>query len=140
MSPPEPNPSATDFSDADLEAYLDEALDVEWMSRIESAVRSDPALLRRLAELNQRRDTGWHTIGDIWRRHRVSCPSRDQLGSYLLDVLEPQIADYVFFHISEIGCRYCQASLQDLQQQSRESGSHISARRQRYFQSSAGLL
>jgi hypothetical protein len=139
MSAPEPvrNPW---ISDADLEAYLEEALDVEWMSRIEGEVRKDQGLLQRLAEINQRRDTGWHTLGDIWRRHRVSCPTREQLGSYLLDALDPNVRDYVFFHLTDVGCRYCQASLKDLQQKSKESSQVVEARRRRYFQSSAGYL
>lgn len=128
------------FSDSDLEAYLDEALDAGLTGRIESAVRGNPALLRRLAELNQRRDQGWHSLGDIWRRHRVSCPSRDDLGSYLLDALEPELTDFIFFHLTEVGCRYCRASLNDLEQATREGQAPAAVRRQKYFQSSAGYL
>lgn len=137
----EPNKKSSPiFSDEDLEAYLDESLDAEWMTRIEAESRKDPRLLHRLAEINHRRDTGWHTLGDIWRRHRLSCPAREQLGGYLLDALDPGIASYVLFHLTDVGCRYCQASLKDLQAQSKESSQLVAARRRRYFQSSAGFL
>ena len=131
---------ADDYSDNDLEAYLDEALEADLMSRIETSVRNDPSLLPRLASLNRRREGGWHSLGDIWRRHRVSCPSRDDLGGYLLDVLEPELADFIYFHLTEVGCRYCRASLNDLEQLARDGTASAATRRRRYFQSSAGLL
>ena len=58
---------------ADLEAYLDEALPPEEMARIEQALRDRPELRERLAAINARRDTGVHSLGAIWRRHRLSC-------------------------------------------------------------------
>ena len=73
---------------ADLEAYLDEALPAEAMSEIEQALRSSQQLQQQLAEILRRRDLGVHSLGEIWRRHRVSGPSRDELGSYLLESLD----------------------------------------------------
>jgi len=57
---------------------------------------------------------GEHTAGAIWRRERVSCPTREQLGGYLLEAGDPELLDYVRFHLEEIGCPYCQANLDDL--------------------------
>ncbi len=128
------------FSDAELEAYLDEMLPVGAMSQLEAVLREDPDTLHRLAELAARRDAGVHTLGSIWRRHRVSCPNRETLGSYLLGVLPDEEAEYLEFHLQTIGCRYCQANLADLQQRQQESNDSRTARRQRYFQSSAGYL
>jgi anti-sigma factor RsiW len=68
-------------SEAELEAYLDEALPAEAMAEIERALRKDAKLTQRLAAINGRRDAGVHTVGEIWRRLRLSCPTRDQLGS-----------------------------------------------------------
>ena len=76
------------FSDAELAAYLDEALAPEAMAEFERAARDDAALLARLAEVSARRDAGVHSLGEIWRRHRLSCPTREQWGSYLLGTLE----------------------------------------------------
>jgi len=130
-----------DFTNAELEAYLDEALPVERMTAIEEALRQDAALQQRLAATNGRRDAGVHSVGEIWRRHRLSCPSREQLGSFLLGVLPADAADYVKFHVESIECRYCAASLEDLRaQQSAADVGQTQQRRQRYFQSSVGHL
>jgi hypothetical protein len=130
-----------DFTTAELEAYLDEALPVEQMAAIEEALRHNESLQERLRATNGRRDAGVHSLGEIWRRHRLSCPSREQLGSHLLKVLPVEVADYVKFHLETIQCRYCLASLEDLRaQQSTAESEQSHHRRQRYFQSSAGYL
>ena len=129
------------FTTAQLEGFLDESLPDEQMTAIEAALRDEPALAERLANLVGQRDAGVHTLGAIWRRHRLTCPSREQLGSYLLEVLAPEQAAYVRFHLENVGCRYCHASLDDLRQQHESADLEDSrTRRQRYFQSSAGYL
>ncbi len=128
------------ITDADLDAYLDEALPIERMTTIEATLRAQPELARRLSTIAGRRDAGIHSLGAIWRRHRITCPSREQLGSYLLEALDESLADYVAFHLSTVGCRYCQAGLADLQAQQAEMSGVVETRRSRYFQSSAGLL
>jgi hypothetical protein len=129
------------FTNAELEAFLDEALPTERMTAIEEALRNDETLLRRLTETNGRRDAGVHSLGEIWRRHRLSCPTREHLGSYLLGVLSPGANDYVKFHLDAIACRYCAASLEDLRaQQSAADAGTTRERRRRYFQSSVGHL
>ena len=72
------------ISDQALLAYLDESLASEKMAEIEGLLRNTTELRDRLAELISRRDSGVHTLGDIWRRNRLSCPSREELGSFLL--------------------------------------------------------
>ena len=81
---------AADFTNTELEAFLDEALPVERMAAIEDALRKSESLQQQLAAINGRRDAGVHSLGEIWRRHRLSCPSREQLGSYLLGVQLPR--------------------------------------------------
>jgi hypothetical protein len=125
---------------SELEAYLDEALPAEQMATIEAALRQKPQLLQQLSKINARRDMGVHSLGEIWRRARLSCPSRQQLGSYLLGVLDDDHADYVTFHIETVGCRYCAANLTDLQTQQAEKNDSVQRRRRKYFQSSAGYL
>ena len=90
--------------------------------------------------INGRRDAGIHTIGEIWRRHRVSCPTREQLGSYLLEALDAEQMEYYRFHIDEVGCRFCNANLHDLRMQQEENSEVAATRRTKYFQSSAGYL
>lgn len=133
------------YTDAELEAYLDESLATELTTEIEACLRAgDRAaeqLTQRMATLAGRRDAGLHSLGAVWRQHRLSCPARQQLGSYLLGVLEPDHADYVRFHVEVIGCRPCEASLTDLRrQQAATEKSETDSRRQKYFQSSAGYL
>jgi anti-sigma factor RsiW len=125
---------------ADLEAYLDEALPAEEMAGIERALRDDPALLRQLAAIHARRDSGVYSVGEVWRRHRLSCPSRQALGSYLLGVLPEDTARYIAFHLGAVGCRLCQANVTDLENQQAEGREVAETRRRRYFQSSAGYL
>jgi hypothetical protein len=131
---------SANFSTSDLEAFLDESLPPERMAAIEDALRNDPSLQKQLTAINGRRDAGVHSLGDIWRRHRLSCPSREQLGSYLLGVLSPEESDYITFHIDTIECRYCAASVTDLKSLQSSAESDVSRRRQKYFQSSVGHL
>jgi hypothetical protein len=131
---------AATFSNSELEAFLDEALPTERMAAIEEALRGSEELQKRLAAVNGRRDAGVHSLGGIWRRHRLSCPSRQQLGSYLLGVLPRGEAEYIEFHIDTIQCRYCMASAGDLKSQQSAAETEVAHRRQKYFQSSVGHL
>jgi hypothetical protein len=128
------------ITQSDLQAYLDEALPSEQMAAIEAELRKNPDLLKQLAAINARRDAGLHSVGEIWRRHRLSCPSREELGSYLLGVLGKEQADYIEFHVKTIGCRLCQANVQDLERQQKETAETVKTRRSKYFQSTAGHL
>ena len=128
----------SDFSDAELAAFLEEALSPERCSQLEQQLRDDEALRTRLIEVRGRDSAGLHSIAGIWRRSRLSCPSREELGQFVLGTLDQDNAEYIQFHLDEIGCRYCQANLTDLQAASEtEQGNN---RRQRYFQTSAGYL
>ena len=128
------------FTLQELEGYLEETLPAETMAAIEAALRTDPTLLEQLTSINGRRDAGVHTVGEIWRRHRVSCPSRQELGSFLLGALSEEQEQYVKFHLETIGCRLCQANVHDLRLQEQGHTSAATARRTKYFQSSAGML
>ena len=126
----------------ELEAFLDESLPPGRMAAIEDALRGgDSALVEQITEINGRRDAGLHSLGEIWRRRRLTCPTREQLGSYLLGVLEDAHAEYLKFHLDTLQCRACLASLEDLQgQQSADDAEQIETRRRKYFQSSVGRL
>ena len=128
-------------SNAELESYLDESLPTERMVAIEKALRDDEELAEQLAKVIGRRDAGLHSLGAIWQRHRLSCPSREELGSHLLGISDAGAADYIRFHLETIGCRYCLANVADLQsQQDAAEATRADSRRKRYFQSSAGYL
>jgi len=131
--------SDSEFTDNELLSYLDELLPGEQMTAAESALRGSETLRNRLAALARQRDSGVHSVGEIWRRMRLSCPTRSQLGSYLLDALDSDFRKYIDFHIQTVGCRICAANLNDLEQ-SMKSKPEAERRRQKYFQSSAGYL
>jgi anti-sigma factor RsiW len=128
------------FTDTELEAYLDEALPGDDMARVEAAARTDHQLAQRLAAIHAQRDGGCHSLGGIWRRHRLTCPTRSELGSYLLGVLAKEHAAYIAFHMEEAGCRLCQANHDDLKRQQAEQSDTGQRRRRKYFESSAGYL
>ena len=130
-------------TDAQLSAFLEEALPPEQLAEIERRLRDDMVLRQRLAVVIGREDAGLHSVGVIWRRRHLSCPDRNELSQYLLGVLDDEPADYVRFHIEEVGCRYCAANLEDLRQAqatASQGGSEQAARRKRYFETSAGHL
>ena len=127
------------FTDAELAAFLDEALPAARCSELEHELRTDNELRKQLIEVRGRETAGLHTIGAIWRRNRLSCPSRNELGQYLLGTLEAESVNYIRFHIDEIGCRYCHANLADLESASKPDD-QPKKRRQKYFQTSAGYL
>lgn len=125
---------------AQLHAYLDDALGDRETALVEQALRDSKPLRDSLRLIIEERDRGDHSIGAIWRRHRLSCPSREQLGSYLLQALDGELQDYVDFHLHTIGCPFCQANLTDLQALQQEPAPQVSERRRRFFDSSAGFL
>lgn len=127
------------FSEQQLQAYLDEQLPSQDMSAVEQALRSDPQLRQRLVAIVGGREAGVHGLGEIWRRNQLSCPTREQLGGYLLGASEHELKDYIEFHVHQVGCRLCSANLEDLQAQQQQSPT-TAGRRRRYFQTSAGLL
>jgi hypothetical protein len=131
---------AEKFTEQDLEAYLEEGLDPEKAGEVEAALRDDPSLVEELARILARRESGVHTLGEIWRRHQVGVPTRQQLGSYLLDILPEEDADYIRFRVEILKCPFTLAKLADLRRRQEEAEAQIDARRRRYFQSSAGLL
>ena len=129
----------SEFTDAELTAFLDEALAPGRCAELEHQLRTDVGLRNRLIEVRGRETAGLHTLGAIWRRNRLSCPSRSDLGEFLLGTLDQAQADYIRFHIDQVGCRYCDASANDLKELSKRN-ELPAKRRQRYFQTSAGYL
>jgi hypothetical protein len=53
--------------------------------------------------------------------------------------LEPEVNDYVQFHLDVVGCPFCLANLEDLKAQERAAPA-AAPRQRRFFDSSAGLL
>ncbi len=73
----------------------------------------------------------------VWENLRPTCPKRSTLGRLLLGTIESPWKDYVDFHVHHLGCRFCQANLEDLK---RESAAAPTQLRERIFQSTVGFL
>ena len=130
----------SDFTEAELEAYLDETLDSERASQIENQLAPGSELLMRLSHINGRRDAGIHTLGEIWRRNQLGVPDREILGSYLLGVLDDEKTAYVDFRIEILKCPFTIANLNDLKSQQESNDDSVQIRRSRYLKSSAGFF
>ena len=130
----------TEVTREQLHAYLDDALTESEMARVEQALRESDGLRRSLRQAMQERDRGEHSLGAIWRRERLTCPTRDELTSYLFQVLDEARQDYIDFHLQSVGCPFCTANLADLHARQKESEPQARERRKRFFTSSAGYL
>lgn len=131
------------IDDSMLQNYLVDQLPPEDMARVEKALRDSAQLRARLEEVRDDRDDfQLHTLGAIWRRSRLTCPSRQQLGSYLLDALDPDLAAYFQFHLEVVECPFCQANLADLEAQAQASTAAQASktRQHRILRSSQHLL
>ncbi|MCB0047340.1 MAG: hypothetical protein KDD92_18085 [Caldilineaceae bacterium] len=129
-------------TDAELLAFVEEMLPAQRATAVEQQLRESSELRERAAELIRVRDQGGRTVGEIWRRHRLSCPSRSELSSLVLGVLDSELADYIGFHIEQVGCRVCEANLEDLQEAhaALQQSAPPASRQERIFESSAGIL
>lgn len=128
------------FTREQLIAYLEDGLGEAESARVEQALRESAELRQFLRQIMQDCERGEHSLGGIWRRERLTCLTRDQLGSFLMEVLDDGLRDYVTFHLETIGCPTCLANLSDIKNQQTEASGKTRERRKRYFASSAGNL
>jgi hypothetical protein len=138
-----PTGPAAPIDDVMLREYLLDALAPEVSARVEKALRDSAELRARLEDVRQNRADGQlHTLGAIWHRTRLTCPSRQQLGSYLLEALDPELASYLTFHIEVVECPFCKANLDDLKMQTQTATAATASRtrQRRFLQSSQHLL
>jgi hypothetical protein len=136
------HPVPPSIDDQMLRHYLADSLRPEDLARVEKALRDSAQLRARLEDVrSNREDFHIHTLGSIWHRTRLTCPSRQQLGSYLLDALDPELAAYIKFHIDVVECPYCQANFADLERrQSGPPSETTTGRRDRIFKVVQDLL
>jgi hypothetical protein len=76
-------------------------------------------------------------LTETWEDLRPSCPKRSTVGGYVLGTLDEPWRHYIDFHINRLGCSFCRASLEDLQQQSRQN---LGSLRRRILQSTVGFF
>ncbi|MGL6075412.1 MAG: hypothetical protein ACRC8S_14750 [Fimbriiglobus sp.] len=123
-----------------IEQYLHDALPVTEATKIEKAIRDEPALLALVNQVRRESDVGEHSVGAIWRRARLSCPSREHLGMFLEEILDDDHREYIQGHLQLVACHMCRAMLDDLQCLAAEPKAKQVARKKRIVDSSAGIL
>lgn len=119
--------------------FLNDTLPDAEMAAVEKALRTDAAAWKLFEEVQKESDRGEHTVGAIWRREKLSCPTRDQLGGYLIQAIDPDHGDYIAFHLNVIGCSVCSANVDDLRQKQADAAT-TTTRRKRIVQSGTGAL
>ena len=127
-----------DFTDEELVAYADERLSAKRCVEVEQSLRVDTSLSKRLGELLSQRDDGDFSVGEIWRKGGLSCPSRSVWAAFVDGRLGDGLTRYLQFHVDTIGCRVCEANLADLKR--RDPSTDVDRRTRKIFQSSAGRL
>ncbi|MFO0937437.1 MAG: hypothetical protein U0798_13080 [Gemmataceae bacterium] len=100
-----------------IREFLKETLSPERMAMVEREARSNPQVMELIASEREAMERGDHSLGAIWQEHQLSCPTREQLGGYVIEVGEPDFLEYVGFHLNVIECGICQANLEDLKAQ-----------------------
>ena len=105
------------IDEAMLRDFLADRLPQAEMARVERALRESAqlnALCQKIRLEREGIDPLAHSLGAIWIRHRLTCPTRSQWSSYLLGLLEDDLADYMTFHLNVVGCEVCRANYDDL--------------------------
>src|SRR6186997_946447 len=105
------------FTRETMRAFIQEALPEAEMAAVEKIARDNPVVQALHRELLDLMDAGEHSVGGVWRRNRLTCPNREQLGSYHLGSGDADWWQYIEFHIKTVGCELCLANLEDLRQQ-----------------------
>jgi RNA polymerase sigma factor (sigma-70 family) len=91
--------------------------------------------LKELSSLDT--DSGDSLLTRVWEHLRPTCPKRSTLGRLLLGTLDEPWRQYVDFHVNQLGCRFCQANLEDLRKESTAAPTQL---REKIFQSTVGFL
>jgi hypothetical protein len=128
------------FTRDTLRAFILETLSEQEMAAIEKLMRDSPMMQALHQEMLAHVDAGEHSVGSVWRRERLTCPTREQLGSYLLKAGDTELWQYIDFHLKTIGCEWCLANLDDLTRQQQTQDKQSSRRRKQIYTSSAALL
>lgn len=128
------------FTPDALRAFVHEALSEPEMAAIERVLRESPLVQALHREVLSQADAGEHSVGGVWRRERITCPTREQLGSYLLKAGDAELWQYIDFHLKTIACEWCLANLDDLSRKQQSKDKTTDRRRKQIYASSAGLL
>lgn len=128
------------LDDAMLLKYVRDSLSKDESLTVETALRSSAEMRSRLQRLLDAHCVDELGPGSVWRESRLSCPSREEWGSFLLGILDLQSSDYCRFHLEVVECPYCRANVEDLKESNRTTLAESQIRQERVFRSSAGKI
>ena len=81
------------------------------------------------------------SISLVWEEERISCPHRDVLRAYAGGSLPKKAADYIKFHVKDVGCPFCLANLEDLETlDASDQGRYLRSVRDRVMSSTRAFL
>ena len=64
------------------------------------------------------------SISELWFKERISCLDQETLDAWRRGAISGPLADYVAFHVDELGCPFCQADLGQMQVRESAEDSH----------------
>lgn len=108
-----------------IHAYIDGALSPEEADAFTSMAYGDSELRGKIRTVQTEFDYHNHTVGSLWRRNQLTCPSDQDIVDYqrgALAIINPEIADYVQFHLTSIRCIYCISTAAELKQSAAKGG------------------
>ncbi|MCS6975650.1 MAG: hypothetical protein NZM31_01400 [Gemmatales bacterium] len=131
---------APGITEQDLIDHVEEALPPHKASVIEKAIRESEELMAILNALILARSGEEHSVGAIWERHRLSCPTRDQLSNYLVRAMSDEALTYIAFHLEDVDCPYCQAELEELKNAKQQGKKARGERARKTYHEGVALL
>lgn len=93
------------LDDQRLLAYIRDELPAEQLREME-LLRTNAESRSFWGRLLEGTQGDQHAPGTVWRQSRLTCPSREEWGSYLLGVLDPHFAAYYRFHLDRVECPF----------------------------------
>ena len=110
-----------------IHAYIDGALSPEEADAFTSMAYGDSELRGKIRTVQTEFDYHNHTVGSLWRRNQLTCPSDQEIVDYQrgeLAIINPKIVDYVQFHLNSIRCIYCISTAAEWKQSAAKGGTN----------------
>ena len=108
-----------------IHAYIDGALSPEEADAFTSMAYGDSELRGKIRTVQAEFDYHNHTVGSLWRRNQLTCPSDQEIVDYQrgeLAIIYPKIADHLQFHLTSIRCIYCISTAAEWKQSAAKGG------------------
>ena len=110
-----------------IHAYIDGALSPEEADAFTLMAYGDSELRGKIRTVQTEFDYHNHTVGSLWRRNQLTCPSDQDIVDYqrgALAIIYPKIADHLQFHLNSIRCIYCISTAAEWKQSAAKGGTN----------------